>query len=320
MGKFQSWANEQWAPLQRAASWNPPFYRFFGSEHSQVPAGVRPLSGDESCRNLVRLIDTLDGDHPRPHVFRRCLSGMWGTGYRPSPGHEETFGTLASKAVKVADPKEAVAALAQYSPVSPPVTPRNAAPAPRQSSPTEVTFDGQVWAVKKEFVIQSEMRGVADLLDPMNWEQLAPFFKQTQRIDVQKTDAETGSWQGILKETVAFTWNSMTTQSFEAYLKIDYTVTKERVRADYSLEYEEGNQLIVDDGFGEARQVDGGIHYIGLKRLRFVSSILNLVAPAALCMFIESDEDGFRDVLEHKANAIAPPVTAGAKPITSPPK
>lgn len=285
----QSWMYERYAPLQRAASWNPFFYRFFGSDHGQVPLGMRPLSGDESCRALLQVAEACGGKHPRPVMLRRCLSQMTSSGYRPSPVYQDTFDALDQIASQQA---------------------------PADSKPTVVTFDGSAWTVKKEYALSSPIKGVTQLLDPLNWPRLAPFFKETRLIEGQPNDGDTGAWSGVLEEKVAINWNSAVIQSYDAFLKIDYTIAPRLARVDYSLEYEKDNQLLVDDGYGEARWVREGLtQYTGCKRLRFASSFLNLLAPAVMCMFLEHDEDGFRDVLEQEADAMTPAAPVRAQPV-----
>lgn len=324
----ESWWTAPQAPPQRAASWNPYFYRFFGSEHGHVQSGLRPLSGDESCRALSQVVEVSGGQHPRPKMLKRCLSRMWSSGYRPSDKvHDTLFKELAAKALPKAGTREAFEALLEDSDHNPSravrAQPGQAeamaaeARVSRDSGPTVVTFDGNVWTVKKEFLVHSPIEGVMGLLNPMNWQQLTPFFKKTQRIDPpQNATSPTEPWSGVLHEEVAINWNTITVQHFDVFLKTDYTVARDVVRADYSLKYEKHNQIVVDDGYAEARRESSQTtRYIGYKRLRFTSSFLNLVAPALLCMFLEQDEVGFRDLLEHEADAIAPQVSAASEAV-----
>jgi hypothetical protein len=330
----ESWWKSPQASLQRAALWNPYFYRFFGSEHGHVQSGLRPLSGDESCRALSQVVELSGGQHPRPTMLKRCLSRMWSSGYRPSnQDYDSMFKGLASKAVPhAATPDEAFKALLQDGDHNPS---RAVRPQPEQadamvaearvsrdSEPTAVTFDGNVWTVKKEFLVHSPIKGVIGLLNPVNWQLLTPFFKKTQRIDPpQNPTGPTEPWSGVLHEEVVINWNTVAVQSFDALLKIDYTVARDMARADYSLKYEKDNQIVVDDGYAEARrEASQATRYIGYKRLRFASSFLNLVAPALLCMFIEQDEVGFRDLLEREADAIAPHVSAANETVKAPKK
>jgi hypothetical protein len=177
-----------------------------------------------------------------------------------------------------------------------------------------LSFDGNVWVVKKEYVLRCPFEGVTTLINPINWQHLAPFFKVTRQVDPppQASDVA-GSWSGVLNEKFIVNWNTFAVQSFDVFLNVDYTVAGDVTRADYSLKYETKNQIVVDDGYGEAQKVDDGVtRYIGCKRLRFASSFLNLVAPGILAMQLEQDEGGFRDLLERGARAIAPAVPAPA--------
>jgi hypothetical protein len=326
------WPSEEpsWKAPQRAASWNPYFYRFFGSDHSHLPSGLRPLSGDESCGLLSQVIEECGGQHPRPRMLKRCLSRMWSSGYRPSDKvHSDIFfKQLVAKVVPTARTDEdAVEALLEDHDHSPlramRAQPERAdvmvaeARVLRDSEPTVTTFDGNVWTVKKEFLLHRPIDGVMELLNPTNWHHLTPFFKTTQRVDPpQKAIRPNDAWSGVLHEQVAINWNSVTIQEFDVFLKIDYTVAGDVVRADYSLKYEKDDQIVVDDGYAEARRESAETtRYVGYKRLRFASSYLNLVTPAVLCMFIEHDEVGFRDLVEGGADANAPQVRAASKAV-----
>lgn len=306
----RSFRQEPQARFQRAASWNPYFYRFFHSDQSQVPSGMRPLSGDESCNALLQVVAANGGTHPRPNVLRRCLIDMWATGYRPSPEYRSKFVELAAIATGTERQPDAVKGRRAQgrrndrSVQRPDEQTLRAAEGlvaadvpPDRTKPSVVTFDGQIWTVKKEYTLDCAIHDITQLLNPMNWHHLAPYFKETRQVEKHKGDDVTG-WSGILEETVSINWNGLTLQSFNAFLKVDYTITDKMVRADYSLEYEEENQILVDDGYAEAYRVSAGVtRYTGCKRLKFASSFLNFMAPAALCMFIEQDEHGFRDNL-----------------------
>ncbi len=246
---------------------------------------------------------------------------MWASGYRPSKAYEPLFERLAVGAVPTAaSPKEAVATVIKDRSDNPSRAVRAQSDAMvaearvrRDSEPTMVTFDGNVWTIKKEFVIHRPIEEVTELLDPVNWQRLSPFFKQTQRIEPSKAISPKESWSGTLKETLLLNWNIITLQRYDVLLKIDYTVASDVVRADYSLKYEYYNQILVDDGYAEARRESSErTHYTGYKRLRFASSFVNLVAPAVLCMLLENDEDGLRGILEREAAAGAP----NAQPVT----
>jgi hypothetical protein len=318
-----SWWNAAHAPHQRAASWNPYFYRFFGSDHSRLRPELRPLSGDESCTALTHVVAASGGHHPRPRTLRGSLRRMLSSGYRPSPDYMSLFKTLAAKAFPHIDPAKAFDALvedseedpsfavgAQAEQVGDQLTVR---PHPSQDSqPTVVTFDGNVWTVKKEFLVDRSIGGVTGLLNPMNWQQLAPFFKETSRIEpAQKAADPTQPWSGILYEKVVINWNTFALQSFDTFLNIDYTVASDVVRADYSLRYEMNDQIAVDDGYAFAEKVSKDVtRYVGYKRLRFASSVFNFMTPAILCMLLEQEEGGLRDILEDEAAAVEPVVKA----------
>ena len=312
--------NTEHARLQRAALWSAYFHRFFGSAHGQVPAGHRPLTFDDSCEVLRQVYEDSKQQHPRPEFLTRCLSQMALAGYRPSGDYKARFDTLASAARNTTDPARAFKSLLDhgrrhYAPRALRALPIGSADSRadevsviKEPKPTEATFDGWVWTVKKEYVIDKPIGKVAQLLNPVNWECLTPYFKETRRVDPPKT-ASSGPkpWSGTLHERVVVNWNATAFQSFEAFLNIDYTLAKDAVRADYSLQYEKDSQILVDDGYAEARREKRlakdpntkveVTRYTAFKRLRFESSFLNLVAPAVMSMFLENDEAGISDVL-----------------------
>ncbi len=317
-----SWWREAAAPLHRAASWNPYFYRFFGSDHGQVSSRLRPLSGDQSCDALWNVVEAFGGQHPLPITLEQCLSRMWFSGYRPSDDHHfERFKQLAQKAIPaVQDKEEAFQILLAGSddnssrvmraPSARLADAMVARPsARRDSKPTEVTFDGNVWGIRKEFSVRGRFDGVSALLNPINWHHLAPFFRETVRVEPRRPVTDPlEPWSGILHEKVVVNWNMFEVQSFDVFLNIDYTVAGDVTRADYSLKYEKDNQIVVDDGYAKAQRKSADTTwYIGYKRVRFASSFLNLVAPAMLAMQLENDEGGLRDILEGGGRAFAPP-------------
>lgn len=314
------WSTEH-AALQRAALWSAYFHRFFGSAHGQVPASHRPLTFDDTCEVLRQVYEGSKQQHPRPAFLTRCLSQMALAGYRPSGSYKAHFATLARAARPATDPEHALNSLLDhgrkyYAPGLLRVPLSGSADSTagqvdviNDPKATEVTFDGWVWTVKKEYVIARPIGKVAELLNPVNWERLTPYFKATRRVDPPKT-ASNGPepWSGTLHETVVVNWNAIAFQSFEAFLNVDYTNAKSTVRADYSLKYEKDSQILVDDGYAQAQRDERPLandpntklevtRYTAFKRLRFKSSYLNLIAPAVMSMFLENDQTGISDIL-----------------------
>jgi hypothetical protein len=313
--------NAAHAPQQRAACWNSYFYTYFGSDHSQVRPDLRPLSGDESCKALSHVVQKCGGQHPHPKALQRCLRRMLTSGYRPSSlDNEALFTTLASVALRneisaFDTAREAILQDDVTGSDSAPTAASGDLAAPGASRPqtgrsTELTFNANAWALKTEFVVHSPIDGVTALINPSNWQFLAPLFKETTRLEPKEKMTDfTAPWHGILHEKVVLNWNTAVLQSFDVFLNIDYTVAPDHkvARADYSLRYEKDNQITVDDGYVEAqRESRHYTRYIGYKRLRFVSSFVNCVAPALLTMLLDQDHDGLRDILEREANFGAP--------------
>ena len=79
------------------------------------------------------------------------------------------------------------------------------------------------------------------------------------------------------------------------------SVTPEVVRADYSLMYEQDDKIALNEGFFTARTVAGSQGWVDVtmsKTVRFTSSILNLLAPAILAMFLDNKVGGFKQLIE----------------------
>src|SRR5262249_21484755 len=140
--------------------------------------------------------------------------------------------------------------------------------------------------------------------NPVNWHQLGDFFKKTDRLLPKRAPAsDHAPWRGVLYEEFVVDWNHINSYVFRQKLKVDYTVDPDLVRADYSLMYEQDEQIQLNEGFFEARQIAGSrgwVHAKMSKTVRFNSSILNLLAPAILAMFLDNKTEGFKHLLQSR--------------------
>jgi len=319
---------------QRAALWTAYFHRFFGPvlSDSDVPTNFRPPSCGESCEALYDLhLDPTHADTPSPAFLRECLPQMLYAGFRPRPERQHMLDALlrrmdghytlaATHDQDLALQNVLRQARQRYgAPADNPqwtVDGRPAVVAPDKitehvlTRPTRVVYEGHVWTITTEFLMPCRLQAAAHLVNPENWTELGSFFKKTQRVDAPKKRTKVGAqpWSGRLHETFTLNWSMFTVQSFETMLKIDYTVATDVVRTDYSLEYEQDDQLIADDGYMEVRVVPkhpGWTHYTGQKSVRFASSALNLLAPAVICMAMDHDSARFQETVAQRASVEA---------------
>jgi len=228
---------------------------------------------------------------------------MLASGYIPDEHNHERFGRLA-RTVTSRPEEEALSALRERGsrdypdPTFERVATLAPIPAPDAQPqviavPTVVMFRGDVFTVRKELVVPGDLAAVGDLVRPQNWKQLGPFWD-----DIQVTP-------DVIYEKFVINWNLLQLHAFEVHLRYDYRETADRVRTAYSLIHEENDELLVDEGYGEARRepgLDGWTRYIAEKTLKFSSNLQNLLSPGLLAMFLERHGDTLRDKFNHVDN------------------
>ncbi|MGH7789235.1 MAG: hypothetical protein ACRERC_20365 [Candidatus Binatia bacterium] len=299
----------------------------------RVPSGVQPLSLDESAQTLHDVYCTADAtsQKKRRHVARRCVSQMLIYGYRPAEAVKPTFDKLVTTAARPESGERAIderklAADArdfllrwgvrqftpeQWSPVRRNQELIRAAGNSEKivARPTELMHDHGAFVVTKQVYLNARVDQVSHLINPENWERLGEFFARTFREGGPEDSLATAKpdpWQGVLREDFICSWNGFTTNIFKQRLKVDYSVAPSIARTDYALMYEEDDQIVVNDGFFEVKSHDvpgvqaddpplppGWIVGTMRKRLKFTSSVLNLLCPALLPMFLDSQASGF---------------------------
>lgn len=317
----------------RRAQWSSYYHRFFGRVRSgdRVPDSVAPLTLDDSTELLERVYTP----QMRP-VVRRCVSQMLLYGHRPAPERRAQFDHLAQCSVEpVADASAAAhgaegakTALLRW--------------AEREFGVAEPSFDELLWEmgaadkkvrliplptrllhdrgaflVVKDVYLRTSIETVAALVNPENWELMGEFFAATYR-EGQANHAElrpATPWSGVLREDFIASWNTVTTSVFRQRLKIDYTVADDLVRSDYALMYEEDDQVTVNEGFIEVRESEalppGWIAGTMQKKVKFTSSVLNLLCPALISMLLDSQVGGFNTFVNHSGAPSATANTAG---------
>lgn len=299
--------------LARAALWSASYYRFFGARYGreQMPSGLRPMSCGETSRVLTTL-------RPRePDMVRRCLSQMLASGYIPDEHNSRQFRDLVRDVVRrvrpKASPEEAFAYLretglrdyaepsaAEGEPMVPADAPREPIP-----GPTVITFSGDVFTARKRILIPHPFHRVRRITHPRNWRELGPFWSGRGDIvvDWDRVDSDPNVEKGQVFERFVVNWNKLLLQEFNVLLRVTRRKTDDMIRTDYSLIYEEEDQLLVDQGYGEVTRIKGRpgwACYTGEKTLKFASSLLNLLAPAVMAMFLDGSVASFYNMFNPK--------------------
>jgi hypothetical protein len=290
--------------LERAALLSASFHKFFGAQYGreQLPTELRPLSCGEASRALERVVQK------RRFAVRSCLARMLASGYIPDPHNAEQFCGLAVRAVQprrvAAD--DAIAELREigkreYEAAVPLQVPAGAPRVPL-SGPTVVTFQDNVFTVRKEIALPHHYNDVRHLIQPRNWKQLGPFWKQ---IEEEWSVVGGGTREGVIYEHFVIDWNNVAMQEYKVRLKATQRSKAGFIRTAYSLMYEEDKKLLVDEGYGQAEAIQdrpGWTMYTGEKTLKFASSFLNLLSPGVMGMFLDAQATGLHEALRRRKN------------------
>jgi hypothetical protein len=188
--------------------------------------------------------------------------------------------------------------------------------------PTALDNDRGAFVVTKRVYLRASIAQVSALVNPENWEQLGEFFARTFRdgTDNDPVDAPAEAWHGVLREDFIVSWNGFATNVFKQRLKVDYSVSPQRVCTDYALMYEEDDQIALNEGFLEVRAgtpderlPPGWIVGTMRKKLKFTSSMLNLLCPALLPMLLDSKAGGFNNFVTPVSGDGRPAARDGSK-------
>jgi len=193
----------------------------------------------------------------------------------------------------------------------PPTVP---AGAPRQPipQPTVVMFAGEIFTARKRILIPQPFHAARKLTDPHSWKDFGPFWDREQggviRVYWDAKRPRGGVRTGKVFEHFVVNWNQALVQEFKVWLRLTQSQDHDMIRTDYSLIYEEDDQLLVDQGFGEVSRVPdrpGWACYTGEKTLKFASNVLNLLAPGVMAMFLDSILDRFNEMFSGKKRPAA---------------
>ncbi len=303
---------------RRRVQWSTYYHHFFGRVRpgDRIPDAFAPISLDASIDTLASIYE------PQRHdVAKRCMAQIVSYGHRAADSN--TYDRLARAVCDSAvaaddslrassDAKTALRrwAVREFSPTS--VTREDVIEEMRRagllikliSLPTRMVHDRGAFLFIKDVYMRTTVDAVSYLVNPENWELLGDFFARTYR---QGDEANHGirppvKWQGILHEDFVATWNLMTTSVFKQRLKIDYSVGERLARCDYALMYEQDDQVTVNEGFLDVRREEdlppGWIAGTMQKKVRFTSSILNMLCPAMLSMLLDSNVGGFNEFIK----------------------
>jgi hypothetical protein len=298
--------------------WSTAYYRFFGAKHGreQMPSALRPLS----CGETSRVLEHLCNRHR--HTARRCVAQMLASGYIPDDHNADQFRNLVEKVTrKPAVPLEDVIAdlresgLRDYAEPSAvtageefeirPDAPREPIPLP-----TVMTFQGDLFTARKQVLIPARYERARRIAYPENWKALGPFWegRGSIKVDWEKPEKQIRPRikNGTVREHFVVNWNTLLLQEFTVLLKVTQRANRDLIRTDYSLIYEEDDQLLVDQGYGEVKRIKnrpGWACYTGEKTLKFASSLLNLLAPGVMAMFLDGNVSWFYKMFAKRRSA-----------------
>jgi hypothetical protein len=281
---------------ERAALWSAYLHRFAGWPYGrhELPYGLAPMS----CGRAFETLHEIGAG--RIATIRRPVSHLLNAGWNPEPRHRDRVA-----AITAATPDRALREFAAVEHVSRETL--RAADVPHQDAGvsaggrSRVTIEDGAATVRFETWLPRPLERVANLIQPQNWFRLGHFWRAT---DLQKR-TEAGQCDE-LREHYLFDWNAVSVQEFVVHLSVDYGEQDEgeggkTVRTDYAIMYEEDDEILIDDGFAEARRVPeraGWTHYVGEKKLKFASPLLNFLSTAIVTMLLENNADWLLHALD----------------------
>jgi hypothetical protein len=276
---------------ERAALWSAYLHRFAGWPHGrqELPYGLAPMS----CRRAFETLEETGA--ARIATIRRPVSHLVAAGWNPEPRHRDRVAKIVGTPTHHA--ARDIAAVEHVSRE----TLRDADVPVADRSRSRVTIEDGAATVRFETWLPRPLERVASLIQPQNWFRLGHFWRAT---DLRK---RTGPGEcDELREHYLFDWNAVSTQEFVAHLSVDYGEQDEGdggriVRTDYAIRYEEDDEILIDDGFAQARRVPGRAgctHYVGEKKLKFASPLLNFLSTAIVTMLLENNADWLLHALD----------------------
>jgi hypothetical protein len=166
-----------------------------------------------------------------------------------------------------------------------------------QVEPTMLMGSNGIFTVGRRAWVKAPLRAITSVLDPVNWMSMGEFFDYVGQVEGTVTTRPDG-WHGLFEERFVTDWGPIRLSTCHPILNVDFTFDEARVRADYSLRYEENDQLVCDDGYLEATSLPGWggwCEYYAEKSTRFRSPSTNLLAPSVMAVFLESNLSSIED-------------------------
>ena len=163
--------------------------------------------------------------------------------------------------------------------------------------PSVIESENGVFRVSRRALVKAPLHVVRDVINPLNWQRLGEYFEYVGGVE-GKIDQREDGWSGVFEERYVFGWGPLTLATCHPFLRVDFTYDETRVRADYSLLYEENGLLDCDNGYLEARTMPGRpgwCDYYSEKSTRFRLPTVNLIAPAILAVYLESRLSSIED-------------------------
>lgn len=168
-----------------------------------------------------------------------------------------------------------------------------------QAEPSRIRTADGVFTVSRRALVRARFDKLVHVIDPCNWASFGEFFDRVARLegaDIRETDG----WSGFFEEHFRVGWGPWSINTVNPILRVDYTYDDQCARADYALAWERDDQLETDDGFVEIRRLPGRVgwcEYSAEKSTRFRSPSVNLLSPAIMAVFIESNLSALEDVV-----------------------
>ena len=171
-----------------------------------------------------------------------------------------------------------------------------------QAEPSRIRTANGVFTVSRRALVRAPFEKLVPVIDPRNWARLGEFFDRVDRLD--GANVREDGWDGLFEEHFRVGWGPWSINTVNPILRVDFTHDGQCARADYALAWERDDQLETDDGFVEIRRLPGRVgwcEYSAEKSTRFRSPQINLLSPAIMAVFVESNLSALEDVVYGEA-------------------
>lgn len=255
-----------------------------------APIVIARATDDRWSPEFRQLVSAAFNDRPRDHrpdTFEQALQklrGWAGTRYAISRDKRALRAGL-----RVLDPEELL-----------------------DVEPSFIESENGVFRVGRRAWVKAPLDVIRDAINPVNWGRLGEYFEYVGRVEETVVERDDEGWSGVFEERYVFGWGPLTLATCHPFLMVDFTYDETRVRADYSLLYEENDLLECDNGYLEAKTApgrNGWCEYYSEKSTQFRLPTVNLLAPVILAVYLESSlssiEDAAYDHRDSEAGARA---------------